>query len=207
MDTITTIFSIVILIISVIVHEISHGYTAYALGDPTAKYAGRLTINPLKHIDLFGSIILPALTVFSGLGFVIGWAKPVPYNPYNLRNQKWGDFLVSAAGPFSNIVIAVVAGITLRIMMSAGLASVALVSILTLIAYINIVLAVFNLIPIPPLDGSKMAMFFLPYEWKARIAQYEHYFFIALILFILAGWQFVYPFVRAVASLITGVSL
>jgi Zn-dependent protease len=107
------IFSIIILIFSVVVHEVSHGFTAYKLGDNTAKYQGRLTLNPLKHLEWFGSFILPIITYVSG-GFILGWAKPVPYNPYNLSNQKWGEALVALAGPLSNIFIAIIFGILVR---------------------------------------------------------------------------------------------
>src|SRR3977135_632093 len=100
------VFSIIILIFSVIIHEVSHGYAAYLQGDNTAKYAGRLTLNPLKHLEWFGSFILPLMSYLLG-GFIIGWAKPVPFNPYNLRNQRWGEALVALAGPASNICIAV----------------------------------------------------------------------------------------------------
>ncbi|MBI2640037.1 MAG: site-2 protease family protein, partial [Candidatus Sungbacteria bacterium] len=98
-------FFIIVLIFSVMVHEISHGFAALFLGDKTAKYAGRLTLNPIPHIDLFGSIILPLMLFFFQSPILFGWAKPVPYNPYNLRNQKWGPALVGAAGPGSNILI------------------------------------------------------------------------------------------------------
>ena len=105
---------IAILIFSVVIHEVSHGLAAYWLGDSTAKYAGRLTLNPLSHMDLWGSFLIPLLLLFSGSGIIFGWAKPVPYNPYNLRNQKWGPVLVGLAGPFSNVLLALVAGVVLR---------------------------------------------------------------------------------------------
>src|SRR5581483_5504835 len=107
------IFEIVILILSAVVHEVSHGYAAYLQGDNTAQRAGRLTLNPLKHLEWFGSLILPAISYFLG-GFIIGWAKPVPYNPYNLRNQRWGEALLAAAGPTANISIAMGLGLLVR---------------------------------------------------------------------------------------------
>ena len=111
MDSATQfIFQILILIFSVVVHEVSHGYAALALGDKTAQDAGRLTLNPLKHLDPFGSIILPSLSYMLG-GFIFGWAKPVPYNPYNLKNRKWGPAIVALAGPFANVSLAVVFGL------------------------------------------------------------------------------------------------
>ena len=108
------IFSIIVLIFSVVIHEVSHGYAAYYLGDNTAKFQGRLTLNPLKHLDLFGSLFVPLMTYFAG-GFLIGWAKPVPFNPYNLRDQKWGEAMVAVAGPLSNIFIAVFFGLFIRV--------------------------------------------------------------------------------------------
>src|SRR5882672_8661163 len=111
MDIIVTIFSLIVLLFSVIIHELAHGYVAQSLGDPTAKYAGRLTLNPLKHLDPFGSILLPLLLFITGSPFLVGWAKPVPINPYNFRDQQWGGLKVAIAGPFSNISLAAVFGL------------------------------------------------------------------------------------------------
>ncbi|HEY4500581.1 MAG TPA: site-2 protease family protein [Candidatus Paceibacterota bacterium] len=102
------IFSLIVLLFSVVIHEISHGYAALFLGDRTAEYAGRLTLNPIKHIDLVGTIILPVISLLLPGSFLFGWAKPVPYNPYNLRNQRWGEAIVAAAGPLSNILLALI---------------------------------------------------------------------------------------------------
>src|SRR5574343_425811 len=109
-----TIFSLIVLLFSVIIHELAHGYVASSLGDPTAKYEGRLTLNPLKHLDPFGSIILPLLLFIAGSPVLFGWAKPVPVNPYNFRDKKWGEIKVSIAGPLSNISLAIVFGLILR---------------------------------------------------------------------------------------------
>src|SRR3989338_11105900 len=108
MSATDAIFYIIILVMSVVIHEVSHGFMAEYFGDKTARNAGRLTLNPIKHLDLFGSILLPALLVLSNSPFLIGWAKPVPYNPYNLRNQKWGPAIVGAAGPLSNIFFVII---------------------------------------------------------------------------------------------------
>lgn len=155
------IFQILILIFSIVIHEISHGYMAYHLGDPTAKRAGRLTLNPIKHLDLFGSIIVPGLLLISGSGFVIGWAKPVPYNPNLLiKDKKYGPLKVALAGPLSNLLIAFIFGFGLRFLhpfLPSGL-----IFSFAMIAFINILLAIFNLIPMPPLDGSKILMVLLP---------------------------------------------
>src|SRR3989338_4499037 len=155
------IFQIVILIFSATLHEVSHGYVAYSLGDPTAKLQGRLTLNPLKHLDPFGSVILPLLMYISTAGaLVFGWAKPVPYNPYNLRGGKWGPVYVALAGPLSNLVLAIIFSLFIRF--APITLSPSFLGIIILIVVINVLLAVFNLIPIPPLDGSKLLFALLP---------------------------------------------
>jgi len=158
MQAIDGIFYVIVLIMSVVVHEFSHGYTAYLLGDNTARDSGRLTLNPIKHLDLFGSVVLPLLLVLSNAGFVIGWAKPVPYNPNNLRNVRKGTMLVSVAGVLANLLIAIIFGLLIRF--SPFLISVSLIGpflkIASIIVILNLVLVLFNLIPIPPLDGSKI---------------------------------------------------
>lgn len=147
------IFAIVILIVSVILHEVAHGYMANALGDPTARLMGRLTLNPISHIDPIGSVLLPAVLALTGSPFLIGYAKPVPYNPYNLPG-RWDEGLVAFAGPATNIILALIFGLALRF--GSGAMSVPLVSAFATICYLNMLLALFNLIPIPPLDGSKV---------------------------------------------------
>ena len=156
MQSIDGIFYVVVLIMSVVVHEVAHGYTAYLLGDNTAKLSGRLTLNPLKHLDIFGSVILPLLLILMNAGFVIGWARPVPYNPANLRDEKKGTFLVAIAGVLANLLLVVVFGILIRVAPSFIGASIAVpfYKITSIIVILNLVLIVFNLIPIPPLDGS-----------------------------------------------------
>lgn len=153
------IFGIVVLIISVILHEVAHGYMANFLGDPTARLQGRLTLNPISHIDPIGSLFLPAALVISGSPLLIGYAKPVPYNPYNLRG-KYGEGLVAFAGPATNIFLAVIFGLAIRFFGTE--LGPQLVQPFAIIAYINMLLALFNLIPIPPLDGSKVLSSILP---------------------------------------------
>jgi len=155
---ITIIFSLAILVMSVVVHEVSHGYVAYILGDPTAKYAGRLTLNPLKHLDWFGSVLVPIFTSLAGFPF--GWANPVPYNPYNLKAGKWGPALVAIAGPASNLLLVVVFGLILRFFHGPA------PEMLMTIMFVNISLAIFNLLPVAPLDGSKLLFALLPYHLR-----------------------------------------
>ncbi len=159
----TQIIMIVALVFSVILHEMAHGYAANWQGDPTARLQGRLSANPLVHIDPLMSVILPGLLIMTGSPFVFGAAKPVPYNPYNFRNQKWGEALVAAAGPAANIGIALVFAGLVRAHEALALPE-TFVFIAVQIIILNIFLAFFNLVPIPPLDGSKILPRFLPYS-------------------------------------------
>jgi Zn-dependent protease len=175
---------IAVLVFAVIIHEVSHGYVAYKLGDPTAKYSGRLTLNPLAHIDPFMSILLPGFMIATGMPFIIGGAKPVPINPNYFTNHKRDVMLVSAAGPFSNILLAIIGILLLKIAaMFDFLKTPGLLLLLQYTIIINVVLAAFNLIPIPPLDGSKILMGFLPDEAAYNYSKLEPYgIFIILIL-------------------------
>jgi len=184
----TFIFSIIVLVISVVIHEVSHGYMAYILGDPTAKMAGRLTLNPIPHIDPVGSIILPLILSLLPGGIVFGWAKPVPYNPYNLQAGKWGPAYVAAAGPASNILLAVVFGLLIRFAPILNL-NPAMVAIFSVIVLVNIMLALFNLIPIPPLDGSTILLSALPPRFRyLEELLYRQRFLFILIAVLLAGF-------------------
>ena len=174
---------IIVLIMSVVIHEVSHGYMAYWLGDPTAKYAGRLNFNPVNHLDLWGSFLIPLLLIMSHSSFLFGWAKPVPYNPYNLRNQKYGPALVGLAGPLSNLILAILAGIILRVSLVFGTTGGIFLQILSIIIFINILLMVFNLLPIPPLDGSKLLFAIVPVSEHTKM-MLERYGFVFLIVFI-----------------------
>ncbi|MBI5004851.1 MAG: site-2 protease family protein [Candidatus Lloydbacteria bacterium] len=197
------IFSIAILIMSVIAHEVSHGYAADSLGDPTARLAGRLSLNPIKHLDLVGSFIVPVITFFLG-GFIFGWAKPVPYNPYNVRGGKWGEAFVGFAGPAMNLTIALVFGLAMRFGIASGVFSPSAAPIVALIVFINILLAVFNLVPIPPLDGSKVLFALLPFRFHAVQEFFERYSLFIILLFVLFFWQYVVPMVYWLFRLITG---
>lgn len=186
MTDLNIIFQIAILLFSVVIHEVSHGAVAYWLGDPTAKYAGRLTLNPIPHLDPVGSILVPFIMSLSGIG-IVGWAKPVPYNPYNLRNQRYGPGLVAIAGPVSNLAIAIFFSIFIKILYSAGFIDPIFINFLMYIIFINVLLAVFNLVPIPPLDGSKVLFAFLPdsmYEFKAKLEQYSVFLLLIFIFFL-----------------------
>lgn len=209
---IETIAIIVALILSIILHEMAHGYAANWLGDPTARLAGRLSANPLVHIDPIGSVLIPAVLLLTNAGFLFGWAKPVPYNPYNLRNQKWGEAIVAAAGPATNILLAVIFAVLIRMADPLGLTS-AFVGLAGYIVYINILLAFFNMIPIPPLDGSKILVALLPYgaalRYRELMGQIERFglifTFLFIFLFINLLWAPFSALVFSVFSALTGV--
>ncbi len=213
-SAITFIFYLVILLFSVVIHEVSHGAVAYALGDPTAKYAGRLTLNPIPHIDPFGSIILPLIlalpALFGAPTIIFGWAKPVPYNPYNLKNQKWGPALVGAAGPGSNILVAVLVGLAIRFLPSIPALSpeflATFTGTLSVIVFLNLALAIFNLMPIPPLDGSKVLFAILPYQWLHIRDLLERNGFLILLIFIFFFSRFLLPVILFLFFLITGLT-
>jgi Zn-dependent protease len=202
-------FQLITLIFSIMVHEIAHGFTALKLGDTTARDQGRLTLNPLRHLDPFGSVILPIMLILFQSPILIGWAKPVPYNPHNLKGDpQKGAALIGAAGPLSNIAIALVFGIILRIIIvfanPAG--ALGLVILLNIVVFINILLAIFNLIPIPPLDGSSILFALLPpgaAEFKNFLTRYG---FIILLFFVFSPlFQNVLgPVVFGIHSLIVG---
>jgi Zn-dependent protease len=208
MQGINTIFYIIVLIMSVVIHEVAHGLVADSQGDPTARYAGRLTLNPLKHIDMVGSVILPLLLIIFNTGFIIGWAKPVPYIENNLRNKRWGTVLVAAAGIVSNIILAFVFGMAIRFSWILGSFAGAFVSIAVIIVIVNILLALFNLIPIPPLDGSKILFGilgdkYLPAQTRAK---FEYFSMPILLLFVVFLWPMILPVIGFIFSLFTGIA-
>ena len=170
------VIKIVVLVFSVIMHEVAHGWAAYRLGDPTAKDARRLTLNPLAHIDLMGSVLLPLILIITKSPVLLGWAKPVPFNPGYFRDVKKGVMIVGLAGPASNLILAAIAGTIYRILPFEGIFGIFLVYT----CIINVVLAVFNLIPIPPLDGSRVAIGFLPPRLISPYLRLERYGFIII---------------------------
>ncbi len=193
------VIGIAILIFSIILHEVSHGYVAEWLGDSTARYAGRLTLNPIPHIDPIGSVLLPIITSISG-GFIFGWAKPVPYNPYNLRHGTWGEALVALAGPASNFVLVLIFGLAMRfVALPSGM-----LEIFATIVVVNISLGVFNLVPIPPLDGSKILFALLPYRAQQVRFFLERYGFFLVIIFVIFLSPVLGPIVKGLFGLVTG---
>ena len=231
-------FYFLALLYSVIIHEVSHGVMALWLGDLTAKYADRLNLNPAKHIDPFGSILLPALLILT-TGYAFGWAKPVPYNPYNLKDQKWGPLWVALAGPGSNLAIALVAALIAALLPITQLAKIDILSrfyqaisgsgamldrfgalsdamsgslpqvlfgILLILIFWNVVLACFNLLPIPPLDGSKLlyAVFPIKEETQRWLEHYGMFLILFVVLFLSAPISIL---IQTVLSLFIGLTI
>jgi len=201
---------IIIFLFSVVFHELAHGWVAFALGDSTAKRAGRLTLNPLKHLDPIGSVLLPGLLILmkfaGGGGFIFGWAKPVPVNPYNFKDQKYGSAKVAAAGPAANLSLALVFGLALRFLpiiysvQGLGL-------IFLYIVQINLILAVFNLLPIPPLDGSHILFTFLREKANNLKMFLVQYGFFLLMIVIFFFFQYIAYAVLWLMELIVGIPI
>ena len=202
------IFEFLVLIFSAVLHEVAHGYTAQWLGDDTAERAGRLTLNPLKHLDFFGSFLMPvALYILSAGSFFFASAKPVPYNPNNLKDPRNGGAQIALAGPLTNFVLAIVFGLAVRGLSYTNV-SVLFIQLLALICYVNILLGVFNLVPIPPLDGSRVLFALLPQTPGTLKAMYtlERYGLLLVILFAYVGFQILVPVIGGMFTLLTGQS-
>jgi Zn-dependent protease len=203
-DPLAIAFELLILIFSIVIHEVAHGYAANSLGDPTARLSGRLTLNPIKHIDLVGSILVPAFLVLTSAGILFGWAKPVPYNPFNLKNQRWGEAIVAFAGPATNLFLAILLGLTARY--GAGTLPDAFIMIATVASFVNLFLGLFNLIPLPPLDGYTTLRSILPYRLSFYMREFETWMRGAgitglILILVVFSFFFAGPFSLLVASL------
>lgn len=202
------IFQLIVLYASMVVHEVSHGLAAYKLGDPTAKLAGRLSFNPLKHIDPFGTVILPLFLILLNSPFVICYAKPVPFNPNNFKNVKKGILLTGLAGPFSNLFLAIVFSILIRLFSFFGILSSSFLIYLFIIVLLNILFALFNLAPFPPFDGHHLMFSILPDKYyKIKHFLTKNYLFLMLIWAFLVFPYFFAPLVYNLSLFLTGLSL
>jgi len=193
MNVISLLFYFIVIIPSAIIHEYAHGWMADRLGDPTARYAGRLTIDPRPHIDIWGTLLMPlVLFFFTGGRFLFAYAKPVPYNPYNLRYHKWGPALVGVAGPLANFMLAAVFALLVRILPVSTFSQ-----LLAIVVQANLVLMVFNLVPIPPLDGSKILYAFLPESAREVKIFLDRYGVVLLLFFIFFLFNLILPIIDA----------
>ncbi len=200
MQWMSILFYFLIIVPSAIIHEYAHGFMADKLGDPTARYAGRLTLNPKAHIDPWGTVLMPIiLSVLSAGKFLFAYAKPVPYNPYNLKNQKWGGALVAIAGPMSNFLLAFSFALLIRFLPYSDLTQ-----FLYIIVYANVLLLVFNLIPIPPLDGSKILYALLPAGSEKIIYFLEKNSFIILLVFVFFLFNLIFPIIQFLVRFLVG---
>ncbi|MDR0800301.1 MAG: site-2 protease family protein [Endomicrobium sp.] len=204
---------VVILLFSVIIHEVAHGYVAHLRGDDTAKMAGRITLNPISHIELFGSILFPVMLLLLKTPILFGWARPVPLNYKNLKNPRADIPLVSLAGPASNILLAFLSGLGIRLIkvfpsFELGFGW-AIKSFLYAMLIVNIVLAVINLIPIPPFDGSKIVTYFLPEKIAVKYLNLNPYICLIMLFVILSSkilWRFIYPIVNFFVVVFSGIT-
>ncbi|UCE82943.1 MAG: site-2 protease family protein [Deltaproteobacteria bacterium] len=199
---IDVLFQVLILFFSVIIHEVAHGYAALTLGDPTARQAGRLTLNPIKHMDPWGTVVLPLFLILVRSPFLVGWARPVPVNPLRMRDPKKGMMLVGAAGPLANIALILLSALALRSMPFS--APPILFDLFKYCCAINIILALFNLVPVPPLDGSKVVAGILPPKMRAAYVGLERYgiFIIIGLLYLGLLDQVIIPLYRTIFYLL-----
>lgn len=209
MQETSPIFYIIVLIMSVVIHEVAHGYAALRYGDHTAELQGRLTLNPLKHLDLYGSVILPLLLILTHAPFLIGWAKPVPYNPENFdpAKRRVATIWVASAGILTNLAIVVFFSIVIRLSVAGIIVPSNFIPFCAVIVLLNIVLAIFNLIPIPPLDGSKIFFNLGGYKTLKIERFFEKYSLIVLLFFIFFLWQFITPVIFWLFRLFTGLAI
>ncbi len=200
MEFLPALFYFLVIIPSAIMHEYAHGWVADRLGDPTARYAGRLSLDPRVHIDPIGSLLLPLLLFFgTGGSFMFAYAKPVPFNPNNLRDQRWGPVWVALAGPCINLFIALVVGIIIQFLPWSTFTS-----LLYIIVMANVLLAVFNCVPIPPLDGSKVLYALLPPSLENIKVFLDRFGFILVLIFVFYFSHVINPLVDYFVALFTG---
>ena len=203
-------FTVIVLILSVVIHEVAHGWAANALGDPTARLEGRLTLNPVKHVDPVGSVLIPGLLGLTNSGFLFGWAKPVPYNPFNLKNQRWGEASVGVAGVATNFLIAIVFAFIARFAAGSGMEAFA--GLAAIVVLVNLSLGLCNLLPRPPLDGFTVLRGILPYQLSLSLRRFEERIaaggFLSLIAFLfIFSYFFAAPFgafIRWIFRLLVG---
>lgn len=198
------IFQLIVLIFSVVIHEFSHGYAAYRLGDDTAKNAGRLTLNPLNHLDPIGSVLFPLFLYMSHSPILFGWAKPVPYNPGLLyKDYKYGPLKVALAGPLSNFAVAVIFAIIIR--MTYSFLNPIAIALLGSAVILNCSLAIFNLLPIPPLDGSSILAIILPRRYSLMIQNLGFSGIIIALIFITVFSDFIFGAASLISGMLIGV--
>ena len=202
---IETLLFLAILLFSVVIHEVSHGVAANSMGDDTAKRLGRLTLNPLKHLDPFGSVILPLLLILFGTPFIFGYAKPVPYNPYKLNDKKYGPAKVAMAGPLANMTIAFLFGVMVRLS-TAGIFPFGpeVTAMFEGIVWINVLLAVFNLMPIPPLDGHWLVLTFLPDKFVRFKMMFQRMGIFLFFILLFVVFPLIVPVIVLISELMIG---
>ena len=190
-------------LLAITVHEFAHAYISDRLGDPTARVLGRLTLNPIPHIDLIGTLLLPLFMFLSGSPIFFGWAKPVPYDPYNLRNPRRDSAVISLAGPAANIILAIMLSVFLHIIpFSVNSVFMQIGEIFVLLIRLNVVLAIFNLIPIHPLDGFAVVRGILPEEYARQWADLEPYGFVFLLFLVFPIFGSISPVSRIITPII-----
>jgi Zn-dependent protease len=204
---------IVVFLFSVIIHEVAHGYVAHLRGDDTAKIFGRITLNPLSHIELFGSVILPVLLLIIKAPIFFGWARPIPINVKNLKNPKVDIPIVSFAGPAANVLLAILSGLGVRLIATMpdfedGFGG-SVESCLYIMLTVNIVLAFINLIPIPPLDGSKAITYFMPRDIAKKYLNLSPFVCLAVLFILLSSgtvWRFMYTAINLFVANLSGIA-
>ena len=207
--TILSLFYVIVLIFSIMIHEVAHGIVAEQEGDPTARLLGRITLNPIKHIDWVGSIVLPLILVLSNAGFVVGWAKPVPYNPNNVRRGNKSIARIAISGVVANLIVAITFAILIRTSVLLNIVYLPFYRMASIIVLINLVLAFFNSIPLAPLDGFTLLQSLVGYRPRARriVSFLEQWSLPLLIIFLVFGWRVVAPVIFTLFTALTGVSL